>query len=186
VQFCDCYWWPRDPSDRNRQCYGCRREPQTTIGSNTPTLGPLAAIGGVAKFEESRAALRVGCLKRLPPEYTGDRHVMVVRELPNQDDRECVVFEEMPGPAPDKLRCPARGRAFTGLRPSLRPIPTLRRSGPSNCSGSGGAGVRKPGPALRGAAVAHRDAAGTAPLGCGDDPPSPPGTRSEIDSDIHP
>ena len=44
--------------------------------------------------------LRFGNLKRLPPEYTGERHVVISRHLPNQGDREWVEFEEVPGPEP--------------------------------------------------------------------------------------
>jgi hypothetical protein len=44
--------------------------------------------------------LRFGSLRRLPPEYTGERHVVISRHLPNQGDREWVEFEEVPGPEP--------------------------------------------------------------------------------------
>jgi hypothetical protein len=40
-------------------------------------------------------------LKRLPLEYTGERHVIVARELPKQGDQEWVEFEEVPGPDPE-------------------------------------------------------------------------------------
>jgi hypothetical protein len=44
--------------------------------------------------------LRFGNLKRLPPEYTGERHVVISKHLPNQGDQEWVEFEEVPGSEP--------------------------------------------------------------------------------------
>jgi hypothetical protein len=49
---------------------------------------------------EHRVTIRFGHLKRLPPEYQGDRHVIFARQLPNQGDQEWVEFEEVPGPDP--------------------------------------------------------------------------------------
>ena len=48
----------------------------------------------------SEPALRLGVLKRLPEDYVGERHVVIVeREMPASDDGSCA-FEERPGPAP--------------------------------------------------------------------------------------
>src|SRR5436309_839299 len=44
---------------------------------------------------------RFGNLKRLPPEYTGERHVVISKHLPNEGDRERVEFEEVRGPDPN-------------------------------------------------------------------------------------
>jgi hypothetical protein len=53
--------------------------------------------------------VRFGHLKRLPPEYKGERHVIVARELPKQGDQEWVEFEEVPGPNPNPPQCRTRG-----------------------------------------------------------------------------
>ena len=55
---------------------------------------------------DRRITLRFGYLKQLPPEYQGERHVIVSRELPKQGDQEWVEFEEVPGPDPDPSRHP--------------------------------------------------------------------------------
>jgi hypothetical protein len=44
--------------------------------------------------------VRFGDLRRLPPDYTGERHVVVARELPSQFGQDWVEFEEVPGPDP--------------------------------------------------------------------------------------
>jgi hypothetical protein len=80
-------------------------------------------VAGLARLEsrtttaECRVTIRFGHLKRLPPDYTGERHVVVARELPAQDGQEWVEFEEVPGPDPNPLE-PSR---YHGGRPiSLR------------------------------------------------------------------
>jgi hypothetical protein len=50
---------------------------------------------------EHRVTIRFGHLKRLPPEYVGDRHVIVARQLPSQGGQAWVEFEEVPGPDPN-------------------------------------------------------------------------------------
>ena len=51
--------------------------------------------------EGSRAIrIRVGHLKRLPRDYTGERHI-IVKELPSQDGWERAEYEEVPGPDPN-------------------------------------------------------------------------------------
>jgi hypothetical protein len=37
-------------------------------------------------------------INRLPPEYRGERHVVVAKHLPSQFGQEWVEFEEVPGP----------------------------------------------------------------------------------------
>ena len=44
--------------------------------------------------------IRFGYVKRLPPDYKGERHIIIGRHLPKQGDREWVEFEELPGPVP--------------------------------------------------------------------------------------
>ena len=55
------------------------------------------------RLEHVRAAqcwpqieLQIGYLKRLPPEYVGERHVATVGQLPDGEYQ----WEERPGPAP--------------------------------------------------------------------------------------
>ncbi len=44
--------------------------------------------------------VRIGELRRLPPDYQGERHVVVAKRLPDQNGHKWVEFEELPGPAP--------------------------------------------------------------------------------------
>jgi hypothetical protein len=53
---------------------------------------------------ERRVPLRFGRLKRRTPEYTGERHMIVTREVPKQGDQQWVEFEEVPGPEPEPLQ----------------------------------------------------------------------------------
>ena len=46
--------------------------------------------------------LRLGELKRLPPDYQGERHVVIAKRLPDRGGQEWVEFEEAPGPAPSE------------------------------------------------------------------------------------
>ncbi len=46
--------------------------------------------------------LRFGNLRCLPPDYQGERHVVIAKRLPDQGDQEWVEFEEVPGPAPSE------------------------------------------------------------------------------------
>jgi hypothetical protein len=61
----------------------------------------LARLESRTSSQECRVTVRFGHLKRLPPEYVGERHIIVARELPNQGEHEWVEFEEMPGADPD-------------------------------------------------------------------------------------
>ena len=55
----------------------------------------------VAAVGQHHFKFRFGNLKRLPREYTGERHVVITKHLPNEGDRERVEFEEVPGPDPN-------------------------------------------------------------------------------------
>jgi hypothetical protein len=47
--------------------------------------------------------LRLGHLRQLPREYTGERHIEIVKRLPPRSPiGEWVEFEERPGPAPEQ------------------------------------------------------------------------------------
>jgi hypothetical protein len=72
-------------------------------------LTRLAPLESMTTAEECCVTVRFGHLKRLPTEYTGERHVIVVRELPKQGDQEWVEFEEVPGAEPEPLQISSRG-----------------------------------------------------------------------------
>ena len=55
-----------------------------------------------------RVKSRMGRLKRLPPEYKGERHIAIAKQLPNIGGQEWVEYEERPGPEP-----PQNGNAST-------------------------------------------------------------------------
>ena len=72
-------------------------------------LTRLERLESRVAVRNSSLKLRFGHLKRLPPEYEGERHVAIARHLPKQGDQEWVEFEEVPGPDPDLPPHPARG-----------------------------------------------------------------------------
>jgi hypothetical protein len=45
-------------------------------------------------------SLRIGLLRQLPPDFTGERHVALVRTCGMEGDRQWCEFEERPGPRP--------------------------------------------------------------------------------------
>jgi len=45
--------------------------------------------------------VRFGDLRRLPPDYKGEKHIVVAQELPSRNGQEWVEFEEVPGPDPN-------------------------------------------------------------------------------------
>lgn len=47
-----------------------------------------------------RLEIRHGYIRRLPPDYQGERHVEIVKRLPDQNGEEWFEFEEVPGPPP--------------------------------------------------------------------------------------
>ena len=70
-------------------------------------------VGLVARLQrlEARGAgaaneikLRFGHLRRLPPDYQGEKHVVIIRRLPDREGQEWVEFEEVPGPDPGPQR----------------------------------------------------------------------------------
>ena len=50
--------------------------------------------------------LRFGNLRRLPKDYQGERHTVIVKQLPDRNDQNWVEFEEVPGPDPNPRRSP--------------------------------------------------------------------------------
>jgi hypothetical protein len=64
-------------------------------------LTRLARLEGLVALREQRIIFRFGNLKRLPPDYQGERHIVVARQLPNRGDEQWVEFEERPGPDPN-------------------------------------------------------------------------------------
>ena len=47
--------------------------------------------------------IRLGPIKKLPHDYTGERHIEIVKRLPPTSSiGERVEFEERPGPAPEQ------------------------------------------------------------------------------------
>ena len=53
---------------------------------------------------QHRVKSRMGNLKRLPPEYKGERHIVIAKQLPNIGVQEWVEYEERPGPEPPQNR----------------------------------------------------------------------------------
>jgi len=47
-----------------------------------------------------KVIIRVGHLRQLPPDYQGERHVVITKRLPGEFGQERVEFEEVPGPDP--------------------------------------------------------------------------------------
>jgi hypothetical protein len=76
--------------------------------SSARLLTRLARLESRRVFVEHRDTVRFGHLKRLPPEYQGERHVIVARQLPNVGNQEWVEFEEVPGPDPNPPQRAAR------------------------------------------------------------------------------
>jgi hypothetical protein len=60
--------------------------------------------------------VRFGHLKRLPPEYQGERHVIIACHLANQGNQEWVEFEEVAGPAPAEEKPLAGGPKYLDVR----------------------------------------------------------------------
>ena len=63
-----------------------------------------ALVSRLERLESRLAAaahhtkLRFGSLRRLPPDYKGEKHVVIAKRLPSQNGEEWVEFEEVPGP----------------------------------------------------------------------------------------
>jgi len=45
--------------------------------------------------------LRIGHVRCLPKEYSGERHLAIAKHLPSQFGHEWVEYEEVPGPDPN-------------------------------------------------------------------------------------
>jgi hypothetical protein len=63
------------------------------------SLWKLAEAEAMAGFT---ATMRLGHVKRLPPDYVGERHTVITKYLGIRDGQEWVEFEEVPGPAPER------------------------------------------------------------------------------------
>lgn len=64
----------------------------------------LERLESRANAVRHRHKSRMGHLKRLPPEYKGERHIVVAKQLPNIGDQEWVEYEERAGPEPPQDR----------------------------------------------------------------------------------
>jgi hypothetical protein len=71
-------------------------------------LTRLKHLEQVRDLDSSKPRLEVqlGYMKKLPPEYTGQRHVVTAGQLPNGDYQ----WEERPGPAPRSSEKESDGR----------------------------------------------------------------------------
>ena len=74
--------------------------------------------------------LRIGLLRQLPADYTGERHVVIVCEGEVEGGRHSCTFEERPGPAPPGPRDPVPWLCLTAtqLRIIGDPVKRLIRS----------------------------------------------------------
>jgi hypothetical protein len=61
----------------------------------------LKRLEGRGSFGQCRVEVRVGTLKRLPPEHEGERHLVVARHLTTECGGKRFEFEEAPGPDPE-------------------------------------------------------------------------------------
>jgi hypothetical protein len=62
-------------------------------------LSRLARLETRATAAE-RDRFRIGYLTTLPPDYSGERHVVILSRLRTDDGMEVCACEERPGPAP--------------------------------------------------------------------------------------
>ena len=53
--------------------------------------------------KQHHTKVRIGKLKRLPPEYAGERHTVISKTLSVEKGKEWVEFEEVPGPDPNPM-----------------------------------------------------------------------------------
>jgi hypothetical protein len=90
---------------RDRSRGSCQR-PGEAVKSGL--LSRLARLEVRTSSAECRVTVRFGHSKRLPPEYTGERHVVVTRQLQKRGDQEWVDFEEVPGLDPEPLQIAGR------------------------------------------------------------------------------
>jgi hypothetical protein len=56
--------------------------------------------------------VRLGELRRLPPDYEGEKHIVVAKHLGENNGFEDVEFEEVPGPDPATVERAKDGRRY--------------------------------------------------------------------------
>ena len=64
----------------------------------------LERLESRASAVQHRVRSRMGYLKRLPPEYKGERHIVIAKQLASIGGQEWVEYEERPGPEPPQNR----------------------------------------------------------------------------------
>lgn len=65
-------------------------------------LHPQRGYKACRKFPPMRPIqVRFGHLRRLPEAYRGERHVKIVKQLPDRDAKKWFQFAEVPGPDPN-------------------------------------------------------------------------------------
>jgi hypothetical protein len=79
-------------------------------------LARVARLESRAIAAECGIRIRFVHLKRRPPKYQGESHVIIARHLRNKGDQECVEFEEVRGPAPAEKRPLAVGPKYLDVR----------------------------------------------------------------------
>jgi len=67
----------------------------TSLGSRLKRLERIER-----KLARPRIVVQYGHIKTLPPDYTGERHTVVVSCLPDENGRDFYEWEERPGPGP--------------------------------------------------------------------------------------
>ena len=71
-------------------------------------LSHLQRLESRATATAHRIRFQYEHLRRLPPDYLGEKRVVVTRQLPSEDGRDWVEFEEVPGPDPEPPLPPGR------------------------------------------------------------------------------
>ena len=75
---------------------------RSKVSANRKTR--LERLESHANAVRHRVRSRMGHLKRLPPGYKGERHIVIAKQLPNISGQEWVEYEERPGPEPPPNR----------------------------------------------------------------------------------
>ena len=73
-------------------------------GTKGTLLTRLERLESRTYAAQHRVKSRMGHLKRLPPEYKGERHIVIAKQLPNIGGQEWVEYEERPGREPPQDR----------------------------------------------------------------------------------
>jgi len=92
--------------------------------TRTDVLTRLQRLESRAAVAAHQVKLRFGKLRRLPPEYQGERHVVIAKQLPSKGGREWVEYEEVPGPDPNPAQERKLGRPGALRRPGSQCLPT--------------------------------------------------------------